>query len=125
MITVSLTVGPAGGAAACSGSGPTSRRCETYPVQTAIRVDVKFRAGTILERPEELLPEALRSSVVRIEPLVTLRGERLDELGGAHMRRWFRITLREGVDADQFAAALERLDVVEVAEAVPRPAPEP
>jgi hypothetical protein len=127
MLTVAVitTVGVPGGMAAEAGSQPTDARGETRPVQTEIRVDVKFRAGAALDRPEELLPAALRSSVVRLEPLVTLRGERLDNLGAGPMRRWFRITLRDGVDADEFAAALHHLDVVEAVEPAPRPAPPP
>jgi hypothetical protein len=94
-------------------------------VETPSRVDVKFRTGTAVERPEALLPEALRASVARIDPLVTLRGQRLERVDADRMRRWFRMVLREGVDAEGFVAALRRLDVVEAAEVAPRPAPPP
>jgi hypothetical protein len=109
--------------------GQTTRAGSGPPAPTAgpgkVQVDVKLRVGEELDHAEALLPADLRRSVARIEPLVRLEGKRLDALGASTMRRWFRITLRPGVDAKAFEAALERLEAVETVEPVPRPVPPP
>jgi hypothetical protein len=87
------------------------------------KVDVRFRAGTQLDDPAALLPASLRVAVVGVAPLVNR--EATERLNAERMARWFRLELAPGTKVAEFVSALAALDVVEVAERVPEPAPDP
>ena len=97
----------------------------TGPPEVGPRVDVKFRAGVVLDEPLQLLPRRLRTPIKRISPLVTLSKEELDRIGAERMARWFRLELAPGTDIGRFMAELRALETVEVVEQAPEPAPDP
>jgi hypothetical protein len=114
---LSLAVG--GGASACAGGdGKSGGESGMGP-----QVDVRFKAGTQLDDPARLLPASLRASVVSVAPLVN--PEAAGRLNAERMARWFRLELAPGTAVAEFVPALAALDVVEVAERVPEPAPDP
>ena len=97
----------------------------TGPPEVGPRVDVKFRAGVVLDEPLRLLPRRLRTPIKRISPLVTLSKEELERIGAERMARWFRLELAPGTDISRFMAELRALETVEVVEQAPEPAPDP
>lgn len=97
----------------------------TGPPEVGPRVDVKFRAGVVLDEPLQLLPSRLRTPIKRISPLVTLSKEELERIGAERMARWFRLKLAPGTDISRFMAELRALETVEVVEQAPEPAPDP
>lgn len=97
----------------------------TGPPEVDPRVDVKFRAGVVLDEPLQLLPSRLRTPIKRISPLVTLSKEELERIGAERMARWFRLELAPGTDISRFMAELRALETVEVVEQAPEPAPDP
>lgn len=97
----------------------------TGPPEVGPRVDVKFRAGVVLDEPLQLLPSRLRTPIKRISPLVTLSKEELERIGAERMARWFRLELAPGTDISRFMAELRALETVEVVEQAPEPAPDP
>jgi len=97
----------------------------TGPPEIGPRVDVKFRAGVVLDEPLQLLPRRLRTPIKRISSLVTLSKEERRRIGAEGMARWFRIELTAGTDISRFMAELRALETVEVVEQAPEPAPDP
>ena len=97
----------------------------TGPPEVGPRVDVKFRAGVVIDEPLQLLPSRLRTPIKRISPLVTLSKEELERIGAERMARWFRLELAPGTDISRFMAELRALETVEVVEQAPEPAPDP
>ena len=97
----------------------------TGPSKAGPRVDVKFRAGVILDEPLQLMPRRLRTPIKRISPLVTLSKEERERIGAERMARWFRLELAPGTDISRFMAELRALETVEVVEQAPEPAPDP
>lgn len=97
----------------------------TGPPEVGPRVDVKFRAGVVIDEPLQLLPSRLRTPIKRISPLVTLSKEERERIGAERMARWFRLELAPGTDISRFMAELRALETVEVVEQAPEPAPDP
>jgi hypothetical protein len=85
-------------------------------------MNVKFREGTDIDQPEELLPADLRESVARIRRHFTLSDEELDKMGAGEFKLWFDITLKPCIDAAAFLEELRELESVEIAEPAPLPA---
>ena len=97
----------------------------TGPPRVGPRVDVKFRAGVVLDEPLQLLPHRLRTPIKRISPLITLSKKERARIGAERMARWFRIELTPGTDISRFMTELRALETVEVVEQAPEPAPDP
>jgi len=104
------------------------------PGYSSNEIHVKFRPGTPLESPELLLPPDLRNSVTSITRLFSgISPQQLDNMKGSgesrarkrlpDLKLWFRITLKPRTDAADFIERLRRIDIVEVAEFAPLPAP--
>lgn len=72
-------------------------------------IDIKFREGTDVSLPEELLPLDLRDSVSRINRVSTLSDEELERMGADRFKLWFRITLQPETDVASFIESLESL----------------
>jgi uncharacterized repeat protein (TIGR01451 family) len=88
-------------------------------------IDVKFREGTNVDPPEDALPPDLRNAVASIRRGFSLSEEQRRRTGADRLRLWFRIGLKPGVDPVDFIERLKRLNSVESAQFVPRPAPPP
>ena len=97
----------------------------TGPSEVGPRVDVRFRAGVVLDEPLQLLPRRLRTPIKRISPQVTVSKEECETIGAERMARWFRLELVPGTDISRFMAELRALETVEVVEQAPEPAPNP
>jgi hypothetical protein len=99
-------------------------------------LQVKFREGTDVSAPKQLLPPELRGSVADITRLFSgLSKEKLDKMKAAGERSrgeklpdlttWFKITLKPGTNSAEFVEKLKRLDKVETVQYSPLVAPPP
>jgi serine protease len=125
-----------------SPGGPSSNHAATGSVRPTIppgysstTLHVKFREGTNVDSPLELLPPGLRSAVASHNNLFTLPKQKLKEFGDRARSRsgrtlpdlnlWIELTLQPGTDAAAFLEELKRLPSVEIAEPAPLPQPPP
>ncbi len=117
-----------------SNPGAKARASPTIPpgYSSAI-IRVKFKEGTNVDMPLDLLPSELRSAVANYSKLFTLPKPKLDELRSKGRTRsgrtlpdlnmWFEFTLQQGTDAAAFLKELRDLPSVEIAEPAPLPQP--
>ncbi len=112
---------------------------QTSTLQPPPMIQVKFVVGTDTARGMDLLPDVMHASILEMRPLFTLSPQQLDllrvqglqlmdrNLPGASdlpdLNMWYQLTLDTNVDLDNFVARLNELDVVDVAELAPLPAP--
>ena len=115
--------------------GETSETSAPAGYASAI-VQVKFREGTDVSAPEQLLPADLRAAVASVTRLFGgLSKDKLDKMKGMGERRggeklpdlalWFKITLKTGSNAAEFVEKLQRLNSVETVQFSPLPLPPP
>lgn len=95
------------------------------PGYDSMRIEIKFRLGTDVESPIEILPLKLLSSVSEIRQSSSLSDKELERIGAESFKRWFVIVLKPGTDPVEFINKLLDLDTVEIAEFAPLPAPPP
>jgi hypothetical protein len=99
-------------------------------------LQVKFREGTDVSEPEQLLPSDLRVPVASVARLFgALSKEQLDKMKSRGERRggeklpdlalWFKITLKAGSNPAEFVEKLKRLSSVETVQFTPLPLPPP
>ena len=125
-----------------SPGGPSSNQAATGSVRPTIppgysskTIHVKFKEGTNMDLPLEVLAPGLRSAVASYTKLFTLPKQKLNELGARGRSRsgtplpdlnlWVELTLQYGTDAAAFLEDLKRLPSVEIAEPAPLPQPPP
>jgi serine protease len=123
--------------AACVSITAHAAAYEPIPAGYSSRiVQVKFKEGTDVSVPEQLLPADLRASVANTTRLFSgLSPNRLDQMrvigklkrGEAlpDLNLWFKITLTGVADAPDFMEKLTRLDSVDTAQYAPLPPPAP
>jgi len=115
---------------------PTKATRPTIPAgYSSQTIHVKFREGTNVDLPLEVIPPGLTNAVASHTKLFSLPKQKLDELqarGRSHLgktlpdlNRWVEITLQSGTDAAAFLEELKRLPSVEIAEPAPLPQPPP
>jgi len=99
-------------------------------------VEVKFREGTDVSAPEQLLPAELRGSVASVTRLFGgFSKEQLDKIKGKGEKRggeklpdlglWFKITLKAGSNTADFVEKLKRTNSVETVQFSSLPLPQP
>jgi hypothetical protein len=86
-------------------------------------IDVKFREGTDIDHPQELIPNSLLKSIEAIKPLVDYPNKNYYEPN--LMKYWFRITLRTGTNPVEFINQLKGFDTVDTVEPAPLVQPPP
>jgi hypothetical protein len=104
-----------------AGSVPGPQVAEATPV----RVQVKLGPRGSPDAPLRSVPEGLRARVVKVEPLFSIAAPEAERIGAERLRAWFVFTLQPGTDPAVFAAELQQLETIEVAEPAPSPAPPP
>jgi hypothetical protein len=117
-----------------SGDEPSGKGAPAGYASTIVQV--KFREGTDVSAPEQLLPAELQASVASVTRLFSgLSKEKLDKMKDMGERRggeklpdlalWFKITLKPGSNAAEFVEKLKRLNSVETLQFSPLPLPPP
>ena len=123
--------GPSSNLAATAAAPPTIPRATISPKYSSATIHVKFREGTNVDLPLELLPLGLRNAVASDTKLFSLPKQNLDELRARGRSRsgetlpdlnlWVKITLQSDSNAAAVLEELKRLPSVEIAEPAPLP----
>jgi len=88
---------------------------------SAAIVHVKFQKTADISDPFALIPGDLRYSIIGIDPLFTAP----EAQQSSNLKVWFRISIFDDIDVDEFVEQLNTLKVVDIAERAPLPAPPP
>jgi serine protease len=133
-----LMIGCGGDSPSGISNNPAPTKAATPPIppgHSLTTIHVKFRQGTNVDLPLEVLPTSLRNAVATHTKVFSLPKQKLNELQARGSSRvgttlpdlnlWVELTLQSGTDAAAFLEELKRVPSVEIAEPAPLPQPLP